>query len=99
MGVQILLAKLRGRVPKLSCEGEDIVRQLNYVAAQMPSACRRWQWGEVHAGPLREAAREIRRLRAIVYGTEAVPQAPRPDGQYIGTPAGYSAPLYWQGRA
>ena len=58
--------------PGLSCEGRDIVEQLNYVASQMPGATRNRNWGVVHARVLEEAAREIRRLRSVIYDPPGV---------------------------
>lgn len=47
-------------------EGRDITTQLNYIASQLPGVTRNPRWGSVHAQPLYEAAREIRRLRAAL---------------------------------
>lgn len=72
------------RVPKYDSADRDIVEQLNYVASQLPGACKNPNWGYVHGGPLQEAAREIRRLRSIVYTSRGEALGARPRMQFVG---------------
>lgn len=106
-GMNTMLRKLAGRVPKYTSGDRDIVEQLNYVASQVAAwrGTREGRWMQAHVKPLEDAAKEIRRLRALLYAPGTVPEGERPPDYVIGTQAGwpsweaYAASRPYSGRA
>lgn len=79
--------KLRRKAVGGADASRDITEQLNYVASQLWGACKNPAWGEVHEVVLREASREIRRLRSAVYTSAGLPLGLPPKMQHIGPQA------------
>lgn len=76
----------------------DITEQLNYVASQLWGACKNPLWGDAHEVVLREASREIRRLRSVVYTSKGTALGPPPKMQHIGPQAASAERDAWLAR-